>query len=97
MFTLVNGLKKKREDFDRRIAPFPKKDPLYQRLGRVLGVGVLTATGFFGPWSANPFRLKNGRHFAAYAGLVSRQHSIGGKRRYSRESRKGETPISVRS
>ena len=42
------------------------------------GVGKLLATAIIASIS-EPQRFKNGRQFAAYLGLVPRQHSTGGK------------------
>ena len=45
-------------------------------LQTILGVGLLTSTAIVGAVpDANAF--KNGRHFAAWMGLVPRQHSTG--------------------
>jgi transposase len=49
-----------------------------QRLGRVEGVGPMIATALY---AAVPqaHLFKNGRHLAAWLGVVPRQHSPGGK------------------
>ena len=86
----LTGLNEKREDFDRRIAQFAKKDPVFQRLLTVPGVGVLTATILLGV-VGDPFRFKNGRQFATYIGLVPRQHSSGGKNVLLGISKRGDT------
>ena len=72
------GLAEKLEDFDRQIAAFARKDSTCQRLMSIPGIGVLTATILIAV-VGDPFRFKNGRHFAAYLGLVPQQHSSGGK------------------
>ena len=90
MATELTGLNEKREDFDRRIAQFAKKNPVCQRLLTVPGVGVLTATVLIA-LVGDPFRFKNGRHFAAYVGLVPRQHSSGGKNVLLGISKRGDT------
>ena len=74
------GPHEKREDFDRRIAQFAKTHPVCQRRLTIPGVGVLTTTVLLA-LVGDPFRFKNGHHFAAYVGLVSRQYSSGGKER----------------
>lgn len=41
----------------------------------------------------DPKAFKNGRHFAAFLGLVPRQHSSGGKSQLGRISRRGDVYI----
>ncbi len=49
-----------------------------QRLDEIIGIGALTATALYAAaGTAQDFR--HGRHFAAWLGLVPRQHSSGGK------------------
>lgn len=56
------------------------------------GVGPLTAVGVeaFGPDMA---QFKTGRDFAAWLGLVPRQHSSGGKERLGRMTKAGQADI----
>ena len=84
------GLAEKLEDFDRQIAAFAKKDPTCHRLMTIPGIGVLTATILIA-MVGDPFRFKNGRHFAAYLGLVPQQHSSGGKNVLLGISKQGDT------
>lgn len=77
-----------REEFrelERRIAAINKRikvifdaHPVCQRLATVPGVGQLIATALVASVT-EPQRFKNGRQFAAYLGLVPRQHTTGGK------------------
>ena len=90
MATELSGLCEKLEAYDRRISAFAKKNPVCQRLMSVPGVGVLTATVLIAI-VGDPFRFKNGRHFAAYIGLVPRQHSSGGKNVLLGISKRGDT------
>ena len=50
----------------------------YKRLMQIPGVGLITAT-LLGSEVGNGSAFRNGRAFAAYLGLVPRQHSSGGK------------------
>lgn len=60
-----------------------------KRLMTIPGVGVITATAIVSTiGSMNPF--SNGRHFAAFLGLVPRQHSSGGKDRLGGISKRGD-------
>ena len=63
-----------------------------QRLQTMPGVGPLTALAVeaFAPDMAS---FKRGRDFAAWLGLVPRQHSSGGKDRLGRISKAGQTDI----
>jgi transposase len=70
-------------DLDRRIASFDKKiervfrnsEPC-QRIARIKGVGPKTATAIVAA-IGDGSEFKNGRHLAAWVGLVPRQHSSG--------------------
>ena len=88
-------LELKLEDFDAWIENLAKRHPVCKRLMTVPGVGVLSATVLVA-LVGDSFRFKNGRHFAAYLGLVPRQHSSGGKN-VLLGSLSGETLICVPS
>lgn len=84
-------------ELDKRIVPLDQsiksiahQDELCQRLQKVEGVGPLIATAVTATvGDANVF--KNGRQFAAYLGLVPKQHSSGGKIRLGCISKRGDT------
>ncbi|MGY3437614.1 MULTISPECIES: IS110 family RNA-guided transposase [unclassified Marinovum] len=63
-----------------------------RRLQTMPGVGPLTAVAIeaFGPDMAD---FKTGRNFAAWSGLVPRQHSSGGKERLGRMTKAGQADI----
>ena len=63
-----------------------------RRLQTMPGVGPLTAIAVeaFGP---NMAQFKTGRDFAAWLGLVPRQHSSGGKERLGRMTKAGQADI----
>lgn len=70
-------------DLDRRIASFDKKierifkeSEACQRLAKIKGVGPKTATAIVAA-VGDAKEFKNGRHMAAWLGLVPRQHSSG--------------------
>ena len=70
-------------DLDRRIVSFDKKlDRIFrsseacQRIARIKGVGPKTATAVVAA-IGDGSEFKNGRHLAAWIGLVPRQHSSG--------------------
>jgi len=59
-----------------------------RRLGHIPGVGLVGALSFATRVDASQFR--SGRHFAAWLGLVPKQHTTGGKARLGRISRAGD-------
>jgi transposase len=63
---------------DQRIKDIFKSHPVCRQLATVPGVGPLIATALIASVT-DPQRFKNGRQFAAYLGLVPRQHTTGGK------------------
>lgn len=74
------------QDLDRRIAVFDKKiDRVYResepcrRIARIKGVGPKTATAILAA-IGDGSEFKNGRHLAAWVGLVPRQYSSGDRR-----------------
>jgi transposase len=69
-----------------------RANEICQRLMRVPGVGIITATILLAEAGGiNDF--KNGRQFAAYLGLVPRQHSTGGKPRMLGISKRGDSYV----
>lgn len=77
---------------DREIAARAKADDVARRLMTVPGVGPVVATALvaLAP-AASTFR--RGRDFAAWLGLVPRQHSSGGKERLGRTTKMGERSL----
>ena len=77
---------------DREIASRAKADPMAKRLMTIPGVGPVIATALvaLAP-AASTFR--RGRDFAAWLGLVPRQHSSGGKERLGRTTKMGERSL----
>lgn len=77
---------------DREIASRAKADPLAKRLMSVPGVGPVTATALVALAPA-PSTFRRGRDFAAWLGLVPRQHSSGGKERLGCTTKMGERSL----
>jgi transposase len=69
-----------------------RRDPVARRLLDVTGIGPVTAVAMS---AAVPDArvFKGGREFAAYLGLVPRQHSTGGKARLGRVSKMGNQDL----
>jgi transposase len=57
-----------------------RNDPVNQRLARIPGVGPIIATALAAT-VVEPIEFAGGREFAAWLGLVPRQHSTGGEPR----------------
>jgi transposase len=75
--------------YDRKIGEIYKKHEVCQRIGKIEGVGPITATAILAAVSdAQVF--KNGRQFSAWLGLVPKQHSSGGKTTLLGISKRGD-------
>ena len=77
---------------ERRIAVAARDSEVVRRLRQVPGIGPICAMAVetFAP-SMQTFQ--RGRDFAAWLGLVPRQHSTGGKQRLGRTSKRGQRDI----
>lgn len=75
--------------YEIKIQEIFKSHPVCQKLAQIEGIGPLTATILLTVLS-NPTLFKNGRHFAAFLGLVPRQHSSGGKQHLMGISKRGD-------
>ena len=77
---------------DKRLKALATQSDTARRSQTMPGVGPLTALAVeaFGPDMAE---FKRGRDFAAWLGLVPRQHSSGGKERLGRISKAGQSDI----
>lgn len=69
-----------------------KSNETCQRLMRVPGIGFITATILLSVAGAAA-DFKNGREFAAYLGLVPRQHSTGGRQRMLGITKRGDSYV----
>ena len=85
-------LDEKIESYNRIIEDVFKKNEVCKRLIEIPGVGKLSAT-ILAAVLGNGAGFKNGRHFAAFLGLVPRQHSSGNKEKLLGISKGGDTYI----
>jgi transposase len=76
--------------YDAQLAQVAQTHPVCQRLLTIPGLGELTATALVAAVS-DAAQFKNGRQFAAWLGLVPRQHSTGGKPRLLGISKHGDS------
>lgn len=75
--------------YDRRIRELYRSSEQCQRLGRIEGIGPLSATALMAAVGDRRC-FKNGRQFAAWLGLVPRQRSSGGRARLFGISKRGD-------
>lgn len=75
-------------DIDRDIAAAARADPVASRLMTIPGIGPVTASALVATIE-DPASFSGPREFAAFLGLVPRQHSSGGKARLGRITRMG--------
>jgi transposase len=68
------------------------KSDACRRLRDIPGVGPISATAIVATMGDSKV-FKNGRHFAAFLGLVPAQHSSGGKSQLGRISRRGDVYV----
>ena len=66
-----------------------KHSALCKRIATIDGIGPVTATAIVAA-VGEARQFKNGRHLAAWLGLVPRQHSSGGKSRLRGISKRGD-------
>lgn len=75
--------------YDRRVEAVARQTEPAHRLLQAPGIGPVTATAMVAT-VGNAHAFKNGRQFAAWLGLVPRQHSSGGTRRLGRITKRGD-------
>lgn len=75
--------------FDRRLEAVFRSNAACQRIARVSGVGPKTATAVVAA-VGDGAEFKNGRHLAAWMGLVPRQHSSGNRQLLLGISKRGD-------
>jgi len=77
------------ERADAHVKQLMSSSELCRKIGAIDGVGPLTATAVVAA-VGDTRDFKNGRHLAAWLGLVPRQHSSGGRSRLSGISKRGD-------
>lgn len=75
--------------YDRRITEIFRTNEQCQRLGKIEGIGPMTATALIAAVGDRSC-FKNGRQFAAWLGLVPKQRSSGGRARLFGISKRGD-------
>ena len=94
--TLVQEAREELADLDQRIASYDRRvrdlyraSELCQRIGKIEGIGPVTATALVAAVGDRTC-FKNGRQFAAWLGLVPKQQSNGGRARLLGISKRGD-------
>jgi transposase len=94
--SLMRDLQAEMAELDRRIATYDRRvrelfrnSELCQRLGKIEGIGPVTATALVAAVGDRTC-FKNGRQFAAWLGLVPKQRSSGGRARLLGISKRGD-------
>lgn len=82
------GLDTRVTELDRAVAECARAHPACGRLATIPGIGPVTATALLAAVGGGE-AFRNGRQFAAWVGLVPRQHSSGGQDRLLGLSRRG--------
>lgn len=77
---------------DRRIAEAAKENDIARRLQTMPGIGPVCAMAI-AAFAPDMREFRRGRDFAAWLGLVPRQHSSGGKQKLGRTSKMGQRDI----
>ena len=78
---------------ERKIAAHARRDDTARRLATIPGIGPITASLIAATVGDSIGTFKSARHFAAWLGLVPRQHSTGGKTRLGRITKAGNKQI----
>lgn len=81
------------EGLERRIVAHARHDDTARRLATIPGIGPITASLTAATVGDGIGGFKSARHFAAWLGLVPRQHSSGGKTRLGRITKAGNREI----
>lgn len=86
----LDQLQERVEACDEKLQRIAKKSPMCERIQKIPGIGLITATGMIAavPDARN---FKNGRQFSAWLGLVPKQRSSGGKSVLLGISKRGDT------
>jgi len=85
----IGELDKQIVEIERRLKQWHEQDENSQRIARIPGVGVLSATAAVATMG-DPKVYRSGRGFSAFLGLVPRQSGTGGKMRLLGISKRGD-------
>jgi len=86
----LDVIERRIEEADARVRRLMSSCELSRKIGAIEGIGPLTATAVVAA-VGDASAFKNGRHLAAWLGLVPRQHSSGGRSQLHGISKRGDT------
>ena len=89
-YELLQKIESQITDYDKKIAQIAKANERCQRIQQIEGIGCVTAVAIVSTMG-NPNDFKNGRHFAAFLGLVPKQSSSGNRQRLLGISKRGDS------
>jgi len=92
LFDQCRGLDESVETLEVEIVAHARRDDTARRLATIPGIGPITAS-LIAATVADIGVFQSARHFAAWLGLVPRQHSTGGKTRLGRITKAGNREI----
>jgi transposase len=84
----IDVLDQRIEECEREINVHAKASPDAQRISALIGIGALTSSAAVAT-AGDTGNFRNGRQFAAWLGLVPKQHSSGGKDRLGAITKRG--------
>jgi transposase len=93
MYAKALALQESIEVVEKKIVNHARQDEQAHRLATVPGIGPITASLIVATVGDNIGAFRSGRHFAAWLGLVPRQHSTGGRTRLGRITKAGNCEI----
>ncbi len=85
----IEALEPRIKSTKKAIVTAARHDPVARLLMTIPNVGPITASAV-AAMVGDPGRFRNGRHFAAWLGLVAKQNGTGGKMRLGRISKMGD-------
>lgn len=91
----LQSIEQRIDEDDARVKQLMKHSELCRRIGQIEGVGPLTATAVVAA-VGDARAFKNGRHLAAWLGLVPRRRSAGGRSRLYGISKRGDAYLRTR-
>jgi transposase len=89
-YELLQTIESQIAEYDKKIALIAKANQTCQRIQQIEGVGSVTAIAIVSTMG-NPNDFKNGRHFAAFLGLVPKQSSSGSRQQLLGISKRGDS------
>jgi transposase len=81
------------ETLEKRIVYHARHADMARRLATIPGIGPITASLIVATVGDNIGAFRSARHFAAWLGLVPRQHSTGGTTRLGQITKSGDREI----